>query len=133
MFDTSPCRPHGDDSLIGLPFFVASEDKFSEDDRFEDLFATKDDFHGYKDVLFPHDDHDMDVDDWKFVREPIYDSSNEGRVKFEHLGRPTFDEDPYELVQPHLFTIDDDIGLHMDISIAGLEQQGLSFVRGNLN
>ena len=46
---------------MGLFSFVASKDNVFGDDRFEDLFATKNDFHGYRDTHFPHDGHDMDV------------------------------------------------------------------------
>ena len=46
IIDASP-GPHGDLVLVSLPFSFAFEDKFSKGDSFEDLFATKDDFHGY--------------------------------------------------------------------------------------
>ena len=75
----------------------------------------------------------MDVDYWKSIVKPIYDSSNEGSVNFQDLGEPNFYEYSYELVQPCLFTIDDDIGLHMEDSIRDIEQPGLPFPRLDLN
>ena len=67
------------------------------------------------------------------MRKPIYESSNEGNVNFESLRKPIFGEDPYGLVYPWLFTIDYDIGLHLEDSIVDIEQPSLPSPRLDLN
>ena len=99
MVDVSPF-PHSDERLVSIPLSSAINDESPEDDRFKDLFATKDDFHVYNEVCFSHDDHDMDADYWKFIGNPIYDYSSEGRVNFEDLGKLIFYEIPHDLVHP---------------------------------
>ena len=122
MVDVSPF-PHSDERLVSIPLSSAINDESPEDDRFKDLFATKDDFHVYNEVCFSHDDHDMDADYWKFIGNPIYDFFNEENVNFEVLDEKTiFGKDPYRLVYTRLFTIDDDTGLHVEDSITNIGQ-----------
>ena len=122
MVDVSP-YPHGNQGLVILPLSYAINDESFEDDRFEDNFATEDDFHAYDELWFSHDDHDISSDYWKFIGNPIYDFFNEGNVNFEVLdGKTIFGKDPYGLVYTRLFTIDDDIGLHVEDSITNIGQ-----------
>ena len=55
----------------------------------------------------------------------MYDSYNEGITNFEDLGNPNFCEIYYDLAQQYWFTINDDMGLHIESSIAYAEKPGL--------
>ena len=84
-------------------------------------------------MWFSHDDNDIGAYYWKFIGNPIHGSSNEENVSFEALIKPIFVKDPYGLVYPRLFTIDDVIGLHMEDCIRDIEQPGLPSPRLDLN
>ena len=58
-----------------------------EDDRCGDIFSIDDHIHGCDFVHFPYD-HDMRMDSWKILGDPIYDSSNKESENFEGLGIP---------------------------------------------